>query len=109
MGSQSFWISSYASPEQAGLIRCCFNPEKGFETEGVYTGFTNPSYVLEHPELPVLYSVEEKTEGAVGDFVRFSKQGIDVKTGNGLLRLIKVKPEGKGEMLARDWANGLKA
>ena len=53
--------------------------------------------------------LDEKTEGAVGDFVRFSKQGIDVKTGNGLLRLIKVKPEGKGEMLARDWANGLKA
>ena len=36
------------------------------------------------------------------------KQGIDVKTGNGLLRLIKVKPEGKGEMLARDWANGIR-
>ena len=34
--------------------------------------------------------------------------GIDVKTGDGLLRLIKVKPEGKGEMFARDWANGIK-
>ena len=53
-------------------------------------------------------SLSEDLEGAVGDFVRFSKQGIDVKTGNGLLRLIKVKPEGKGEMLARDWANGIR-
>ena len=52
--------------------------------------------------------LEENLEGSLGEFVRFSKQGIDVKTGNGLLRLIKVKPEGKGEMLARDWANGLK-
>ena len=39
--------------------------------------------------------------------VKISKLGIDVKTGEGILRLIKVKPEGKSEMLARDWANGL--
>ena len=44
----------------------------------------------------------------IGEFANFSKLGIDVKTGNGYLRLIKIKPEGKGEMLARDWANGIK-
>ena len=52
--------------------------------------------------------LDEILEGSKGEFVRISKLGIDVKTGNGLLRLIKVKPEGKGEMFARDWANGLK-
>ena len=52
--------------------------------------------------------LKEDVSGKIGSFVRFSKLGIDVKTGNGLLRLIKVKPEGKGEMLARDWANGIK-
>ncbi len=52
--------------------------------------------------------LDEILEGSEGEFVRISKLGIDVKTGNGLLRLIKVKPEGKGEMFARDWANGLK-
>ena len=52
--------------------------------------------------------LNENISGKIGSFVRFSKLGIDVKTGNGLLRLIKVKPEGKGEMLARDWANGIK-
>ncbi len=52
--------------------------------------------------------LEENLEGEIGSFVRKSKLGIDVKTGSGILRLIKVKPEGKGEMLARDWANGLK-
>ena len=46
--------------------------------------------------------------GKIGNFVRFSKQGIDVKTAQGTLRLIKIKPEGKGEMFAADWANGLK-
>ena len=52
--------------------------------------------------------LQESSEGNVGDFIKFSKNGIDVKTGEGILRLIKVKPEGKGEMLARDWANGIK-
>jgi methionyl-tRNA formyltransferase len=51
--------------------------------------------------------LSDDLNGSVGEFVRISKQGIDVKTGSGLLRLVKVKPEGKGEMLARDWANGL--
>ena len=52
--------------------------------------------------------LEENIEGSPGEFVRISKNGIDVKTGDGILRLIKVKPEGKGEMFARDWANGIK-
>ena len=37
-----------------------------------------------------------------------SKDGIDVGCGIGAIRLIKVKPEGKGEMSARDWFNGVK-
>ncbi len=52
--------------------------------------------------------LDENPEGKIGDFVNFTKQGIDVKTGNGVLRLIKIKPEGKGEMFAKDWANGIK-
>ena len=32
----------------------------------------------------------------------------DIACGKGLLRLIKVKPEGKGEMFAKDWYNGVK-
>ena len=52
--------------------------------------------------------LDENLEGRPGEFVRISKNGIDVKTGDGLLRLVRVKPEGKGEMLARDWANGIK-
>ena len=41
--------------------------------------------------------------------IRFnSKDGIDVGCGIGAVRLLKVKPEGKGEMSARDWFNGVK-
>ena len=52
--------------------------------------------------------LDENIDGKTGEFVRISKNGIDVKTSDGILRLIKVKPEGKGEMFAKDWANGLK-
>lgn len=41
-----------------------------------------------------------------GEFINISKSGIEVQTGDGILRLIRVKPEGKGEMNAFDWANG---
>lgn len=52
--------------------------------------------------------IDENIIGNSGDFVRFTKQGIDVKTADGILRLIKIKPEGKSEMFAADWANGIK-
>ena len=52
--------------------------------------------------------INENCSGNIGEFVKISKLGIDVKTGDGILRLIKVKPEGKGEMFARDWGNGLR-
>ena len=51
--------------------------------------------------------IDEIVEGNIGSFVKISKFGIDVKTSQGILRLIKVKPEGKGEMFAKDWGNGL--
>lgn len=53
-------------------------------------------------------TLSENVSGNYGDFVRISKQGIDVLTGDGILRLIRVKPEGKGEMPAYAWSNGFK-
>ncbi len=44
----------------------------------------------------------------IGEIAGHSKEGIDFGCGKGILRLIKIKPEGKGEMLARDWYNGLR-
>lgn len=46
--------------------------------------------------------------GEAGEFLKVSKEGIEVSTAQGILLIVKVKPEGKGEMFARDWANGLK-
>lgn len=46
--------------------------------------------------------------GEAGEFLKISKEGIEIATAQGILLVVKVKPEGKGEMLARDWINGLK-
>ncbi len=46
--------------------------------------------------------------GTCGEFIKVTKDGIQVGCGENCLLLIRVKPEGKGEMLARDWYNGLR-
>lgn len=46
--------------------------------------------------------------GKAGEFINKNKEGIEVACGKGSLLLQTVKPEGKGEMRAADWANGLK-
>lgn len=43
-----------------------------------------------------------------GEILKITKDGLEVATGCGILLIKKIKPEGKGEMFARDWANGLK-
>lgn len=40
--------------------------------------------------------------------IQATKDGVDIACKDRCLTLIKVKPEGKGEMFARDWYNGLK-
>ncbi len=76
-----------------GIYKC---PSAYFEYNGKVIK------VLETEPLP-----DEDCDFKIGEFVKVSKLGIDIKTGKGCLRLIKIKPEGKGEMFARDWANGL--
>ena len=44
--------------------------------------------------------------GAPGEIVDISKEGITVACSKGAIRIIKVKPEGKGEMDANSFANG---
>ena len=58
--------------------------------------------------IKVIESTPIDGNGEIGKVVSFNKTGVDIGCGKGLLRLIKVKPEGKGEMLARDWYNGVK-
>lgn len=59
----------------------------------------------------IIKVIESETvdgSGEIGKIVNHSKEGVDIACGKGLLRLIKVKPEGKGEMFAKDWYNGVK-
>lgn len=52
--------------------------------------------------------VPEGFLGSAGEIIRVCKEGIEVATVQGVLLITKVKPEGKGEMFAKDWVNGLK-
>ncbi|MGN0030383.1 MAG: methionyl-tRNA formyltransferase [Candidatus Gastranaerophilaceae bacterium] len=59
----------------------------------------------------IIKVIETKTlEGSApaGEIASVAKDAIIMGCGKGLLKLIKIKPEGKGEMLARDWYNGVK-
>lgn len=44
--------------------------------------------------------------GKASEILSISKDGIEVATVEGILLITKVKPEGKGEIFSRDWANG---
>ena len=52
--------------------------------------------------------IPEGFVGKVGEIIKISKEGLELATVQGVLLISKVKPEGKGEMFARDWANGAK-
>jgi len=44
----------------------------------------------------------------LGSIVGTTKDGIEVLTGDGILKILVVKPEGKGEMQATAWHNGIR-
>ena len=46
--------------------------------------------------------------GTAGEFLNITREGIEVACGDKSILLVRIKPEGKGEMSARDWYNGLK-
>ncbi len=46
--------------------------------------------------------------GSCGEFIKVTKEGVLIGCGKDCLLLLRVKPEGKGEMSARDWYNGLR-
>ena len=49
--------------------------------------------------------LNETSNAAAGTVLNCGKQGIDVATGNGVLRLLQVQPSGKKAMAASDFAN----
>ncbi len=69
-----------------------------------------PSAYFYHNDKLIKVIESKPIEGKcqVGEICVNSKEGIDIGCGEGILRILKVKPEGKGEMNARDWYNGVK-
>lgn len=50
---------------------------------------------------------DQKTDMSSGCFIGKTKEGLNFATGDGsVITLLKVKPEGKREMSAKDWLNG---
>ncbi len=69
-----------------------------------------PSAYFYHNDKLIKVIETKPIEGKLtaGEIAVTSKEGIDIGCGEGVLRVLKVKPEGKGEMNARDWFNGVR-
>ncbi len=52
--------------------------------------------------------VNKELSGAIGEIIKATKEGLEFGCGKDSLTVIKIKPEGKGEMFARDWYHGVK-
>ena len=74
---------------------------------GIYK-FPSAYFVHNDKIIKVLQTRVIDKSGKCGEFMNITKKGVEVGCGKGCLLLVKVKPEGKGEMFARDWANGLR-
>lgn len=73
---------------------------------GIYK-FPSAFFMYNDKVIKVLETRVIEGNGTCGEFVKVTKEGIEVGCGKDCLLLIKIKPEGKGEMFAKDWANGL--
>lgn len=68
---QRVYIGTYTTGESQGIYRADLNPDTGALTlRGVAAETENPSFLAQHPTLPVLYAVGEMTAdgGAVSAF-----------------------------------------
>lgn len=74
---------------------------------GIYK-FPCAYFVHNDKIIKVLETKISNGKGKPGEFLNINKDGIEVGCGNQSILLVRVKPEGKGEMSARDWFNGLK-
>lgn len=72
---------------------------------GIYK-FPSAYFIYNDKIIKVLETCVVDGVGECGEFVRVTKDGIVVGCGKDCILLVKVKPEGKGEMNATDWAHG---
>lgn len=74
---------------------------------GIYK-FPSAYFMHNGKIIKVMETKVSDNSGKAGEFICVNKDGVEIACGNGALVLVKVKPEGKAEMNARDWYNGLK-
>ena len=74
---------------------------------GIYK-FPSAHFVYNDKIIKVMKTRVEQASGTPGSILEVCKDGVKVACGKNSLMIITVKPEGKGEMNARDWYNGLK-
>jgi len=74
---------------------------------GIYK-FPSASFTYNGKIIKVMKTRVCEGSGKIGEFTEICKDGIKVACGTDCLLLERIKPEGKGEMNARDWYNGLK-
>jgi len=73
--------------------------------------FPGAYFMLDGKRFKVFESIigDEYFSGSLdGEIVKIYKQGIGVKTGNGVIILTVIQPEGKSKMMASAYLNGLK-
>ena len=56
--------------------------------------------------IKILKTRPSNCSGAICEVLDITKDGIVVGCSDGALEILKVKPEGKGEMSALEWARG---
>ena len=72
---------------------------------GIYK-FPSAYFMHNGKIIKVLETRVAEGTGNCGEFIQVTKEGVKVVCGKDCLMLIRVKPEGKGEMSARDWSLG---
>ncbi|MCD8377962.1 MAG: methionyl-tRNA formyltransferase [Candidatus Gastranaerophilales bacterium] len=78
-----------------------------YKSPGAYFKFNNKIIkVLQTEVIPTDECVCDRSK--IGEIVQSTKDGITMLTGDGFIKLVKVKPEGKSEMNAKDWYNGIR-
>lgn len=73
--------------------------------------FPGAYFILDGKRFKVWESIignEAFHQNLVGEIVKIYKEGIGIKTSNGVIILTVIQPEGKGKMKASDYLNGLK-
>ena len=110
MNEFRFYVGGYARPGQPGLLKCRLDLTAArLETLSENAELLNPSWVLAHPEKPVLYAVEEdRPEGRLavmdvdGDVL---KKRASLPTGGADPCHICLSPEGR-HLLVANYSSG---